>query len=136
MKRVEAAGAVVVGTDGRVLLVRRGRAPAKGDWSLPGGKLEPGESPEEAVVREVREETGLAVHVIEAIAIVPVDGDGFSYAIHEFLCTPLDERTELRAGDDADDAQWVTPSALVGLGVSAAVRAVIETALARRGARP
>jgi mutator protein MutT len=136
---IQAAGALVVRADGRLLLARRGRAPAKGEWSLPGGKVEPGEAPADAVVREVQEEANLAVRVIELLAIVPIDseveGERFSYAIHEYLCAPLDEKSEIRAGDDADAVRWVSLSEVAGLVASVAVRDVIDAGLARRRAR-
>jgi acetyl-CoA carboxylase carboxyl transferase subunit beta len=134
MARIDAVGAVVVRADGRVLLVRRGRAPAKGEWSLPGGKIEPGETPAQACAREVREETALAVRVVESLAVVALDRDGFSYAIHEHLCVPHDDAAEIRAGDDADDVRWVPVPEIAGLGVSTGARAIIDIALARRNA--
>jgi 8-oxo-dGTP diphosphatase len=133
--RIDAAGAVVVRADGRVLLVRRGRAPAKGEWSLPGGKIDPEETPADACAREVREETALEVRVVEALGVVDLDRDGFSYAIHEHLCVPVDDDAPVRAGDDADDARWVSHAELAGLGVSLGVREIIDLALARRTAR-
>jgi 8-oxo-dGTP diphosphatase len=135
MDRIDAVGAVVVRADGRLLLVRRGRAPAKGEWSLPGGKIDPGETPAEACRREVREETALDVRVLESLCVVALDRDGFSYAIDEHLCVPLDDDAQVLAGDDADDALWVLPSETAGLGVSIGVRGIIDIALARLNAR-
>ena len=66
--------AAVVIEDDRVVLVRRGRPPAYGEWSLPGGAVEPGESLEEAVVREVAEEIGLKVEVVEVVAVLDDSG--------------------------------------------------------------
>ena len=62
--------AAVVIEDERVVLVRRGRPPAYGEWSLPGGAVEPGETLEKAVVREVEEEIGLNVEVVEVVAVL------------------------------------------------------------------
>ena len=121
----------MVGRDGRVLLVRRGRPPGRGQWSLPGGKVEAGETPAAAVVREVGEETGLHVRVVALLSVVPLDGlDGepFSYAVHEHLCSVVDGVA--RPGDDADDVCWAAPSEIERLGVSAAVREVIALGLA------
>ena len=134
MDRQVAVGAVVVRSDGRVLLIRRGRAPGLGSWTIPGGKVEPGETVEGAVVREVREETGLSVRVVAPLSVVPLDGEGFSYAIHEHLCSVDDESNAAatRPGDDADDVRWASPAELEALGVSAEARSVIALGIARR----
>jgi acetyl-CoA carboxylase carboxyl transferase subunit beta len=99
-KLVECAGAVVRDGDGRLLLVRRGHEPSAGLWSLPGGRIEPGESAEQAAAREVREETGLVVDIGERMTTVEI-GD---YRVHDFAATVVGG--ELRAGDDADDVRW------------------------------
>ena len=62
-RRVDCVGGIVTGPDGRILLIRRGNPPAQGCWSVPGGRVEPGEEDAEATAREVLEETGLAVGV-------------------------------------------------------------------------
>ncbi|MEZ5211798.1 MULTISPECIES: NUDIX hydrolase [unclassified Gordonia (in: high G+C Gram-positive bacteria)] len=117
MKTVVAASAVLVDDDGRVLLVKRGHEPEKGHWSVPGGRVEPGETPAQAAVREVREETGLDVRVGDELwtAIVPF-GDDSRYEVHDFAATVLGG--ELRSGDDADDARWVAPDQLETLPLS------------------
>ncbi|MGO9337605.1 MAG: NUDIX hydrolase [Terracidiphilus sp.] len=102
-------GAVVVDA-GRVLLVRRGREPLKGQWSLPGGLLEVGESLTAGVVREVREETGLNVDPVELIELldrIHRDGDRvrYHYVIADYLCRVVDG--ELNAASDADAVRWV-----------------------------
>ena len=102
-------GAVVV-DKGRVLLVRRGREPLKGHWTLPGGALELGESVTEGVVREVLEETGLAVEPVELIELVDRiqrEGDRirYHYVIADYLCRVIGGA--MRAGSDADEARWV-----------------------------
>jgi len=83
-------GAVVV-KDGRVLLVQRGREPLKGHWSLPGGMLELGEALTAGVVREVREETGLTVEVVELVELLDrIHREGervrYHYVIADYLC--------------------------------------------------
>lgn len=112
--RVPAAGAVVVDDEGRVLLVQRGHEPERGRWTIPGGKVEQGESPAEAVLREVREETGLDVEVHEELwsLVKPVD-DERDYEIHDFRATVVGG--ELRPGDDAPDARWFAPDELADL---------------------
>jgi 8-oxo-dGTP diphosphatase len=102
-------GAVVV-HGGRVLLVRRGREPLKGHWTLPGGLLEVGESLAEGVVREVREETGLEVEVIELVEVLDrihrEEGRvRYHYVIADYLCRVTDG--ELCAASDADEVRWV-----------------------------
>lgn len=102
-------GAVVV-DKGRVLLVRRGREPLKGRWTLPGGVLELGESLAAAVAREVLEETGLLVEPVELIELVDRihrDGDRirYHYVIADYLCRVTGGALE--AGSDADAVRWV-----------------------------
>lgn len=109
---VVCAGAVVQDADGRLLLVRRGRPPALGSWTLPGGRVEPGESPAEAAAREVKEETGLDVEVGSLLATVPVLG----YLVHDFAATVTGGT--LAAGDDADDVGWFAPVELPGMQIS------------------
>jgi 8-oxo-dGTP diphosphatase len=102
-------GAVVV-EQGRVLLVRRGREPLHGHWTLPGGVLELGESLTEGVAREVLEETGLAVEPVELVELVDRiyrEGDRirYHYVIADYLCRVIGGA--LKAGSDADAARWV-----------------------------
>ena len=109
--RVPCVGAVVQAEDGRLLLVRRGRPPARGRWSLPGGHVEPGESEEQAVVREVAEETGLVVTVGTLVGRVEREGPGGSvYDIADYACSV--GGGTLRPGDDAADVQWVDAASL------------------------
>jgi ADP-ribose pyrophosphatase YjhB (NUDIX family) len=102
-------GAVVV-KEGRVLLIRRGNEPMKGHWSLPGGMLELGETLTDGVVREVREETGLAVEPVELIELLDrIHREGqrvrYHYVIADYLCRVVGGA--LRAASDADAARWV-----------------------------
>ncbi len=101
-------GAVVV-DKGRVLLVRRGREPLKGQWSIPGGLLEIGESLTGGVAREVLEETGLVVETMELIELldrIHREGDRvrYHYVIADYLCRV--SGGELLAGSDADEVRW------------------------------
>jgi 8-oxo-dGTP diphosphatase len=105
-------GGVVV-HEGRVLLVQRGREPMKGQWSLPGGLLELGESLEAAVMREVQEETGLQVCPVELIELLDRilredERVRYHYVIADYLCSV--SGGELRAGSDADAVRWVERS--------------------------
>ena len=94
--------------DGNLLLIRRGHGPAAGEWSLPGGRLEAGELVAEAVVRELREETGLEGVCGELVGWVErIDPAGaHHFVILDFEVTVLDD-AEPTAGDDAAEAAWV-----------------------------
>src|SRR3954466_6319036 len=105
-------GAVVRDTAGRLLLIRRGHEPSRGLWSLPGGRVEPGETLEQAVVREVHEETGLEGRVGAPIGSVLIPAGAVVYDVTDFACTPVDDRAEATAGDDADDVRWVDGTAI------------------------
>ncbi|MCD2441877.1 NUDIX domain-containing protein [Agromyces sp. SYSU K20354] len=114
MDVVLAASAVITASDGRILLVKRGREPQRGRWSVPGGHVEPGESLEAAAAREALEETGLRVEVGRELWTVRVPiGDGREYEIHDFAATVAGG--VLGHGDDADDARWVSPDELHSL---------------------
>jgi ADP-ribose pyrophosphatase YjhB (NUDIX family) len=102
-------GAVVVDED-RVLLVRRGTEPLRGQWSLPGGLLELGEALTDGVVREVKEETGLAVEPLELIELLDrIHREGecvrYHYVIADYLCRVAGGA--LQAASDADAVRWV-----------------------------
>jgi 8-oxo-dGTP diphosphatase len=108
VRRVPGVGAVVRDDDGRLLLVLRARAPAAGTWSLPGGRVEPGEDDATATAREVREETGLTVSVERFVGAVRRDGPGgVRYDIRDYACRPTGGT--LVPGDDAADARWWAP---------------------------
>ena len=100
-------GAIAI-HDGSLLLIRRGHGPAAGEWSVPGGRVETGELVAEAVVRELREETGLEGVCGELVGWVErIDPDGdFHFVILDFEVTVLDD-TEPVGGDDAAEAAWV-----------------------------
>jgi 8-oxo-dGTP diphosphatase len=99
---VACVGAVVLDSRGRLLLIRRGHEPGRGLWSVPGGRVEPGESVAAAVEREVREETGLAVRAGAEVGRVRVPGPGVVYDVVDLACTLLDPGATPVAGDDAD----------------------------------
>jgi len=98
-------GAVVV-HDGSLLLVRRGHGPAAGEWSVPGGRVEWGETLAEALVREVREETGLECVCGELLGWVELVEAEHHFVVLDFVATVL-EHGEPVAGDDAAEVRWV-----------------------------
>ena len=99
-------GAVCV-RDGRVLLVKRGRGPAVGQWSIPGGRLEHGESLSQAVARELAEETGLRGEVGPLCGIAERHAAGYHFVILDYWVT-VDGHTEAVAADDADAVLWAS----------------------------
>ncbi len=114
VRRVPCAGAVIADPAGRLLLIRRRNEPGAGRWSLPGGRIEPGETDEQAVVREVREETGLSVRAGRLLGTVQRPGlAGAIFDIRDYLATVTGG--SLAAGDDAADARWVTPQEMAQL---------------------
>ncbi len=129
-------GAVIV-EDGRVVLVRRAAEPMAGEWSIPGGLLELGETMRAGAVREALEETGLQVEageVLEVLDRILPDAQGkirYHYVLIDFLCHRI--AGELRAGGDAAEARWVSESELAELGVAEAAVKVIRKALAEKG---
>lgn len=117
MTKSLAAGAVVRDAGGRILLVLRGRAPQAGRWSLPGGRVEVGESLTQAVEREVLEETGLVVRALHEWGRIEIHGDGHVYDVHDFAAEYVSGT--LAAGDDARDARWFAADELLDLPLSA-----------------
>ena len=115
---VPCASAVVRDAAGRVLLVRRARAPAVGRWSLPGGRVEPGETAAAAAVREVAEETGLRVEARRRLGTVhrPGEGVGPGFLIESYECVIVGGT--LRAGDDAAAVRWASAAELGRLPVT------------------
>ena len=123
-----AAAAVVVGDDGRVVLIQRGRPPAVGTWTLPGGRVRGGEPIVDAVLREIREETGLVVRVGPLVEVVELISERHHYVVHDHLARVVSGT--LVAGDDAADARWVSVDELAEFSPTDAVVRVIHAALA------
>jgi mutator protein MutT len=127
-------GAVIV-EQNRVLLIRRGQPPLLGEWSLPGGVLECGETLREAVVREAREETGLAVESGEMLGVyerIIRDEEKrlrYHYVLIDFLCRPIGG--DLKAGSDAADVRWFTRGELPALNLAYDANDVVRKGLAR-----
>jgi mutator protein MutT len=131
---VLAVGAVVIGQDGRILLIRRAQPPNLGAWTLPGGRVQAGESLEEAIVREVREETAVGVRVIDRLGPVTIALEGRVYEIHEHLVIPVGSDVA-RAGDDAAEVRWVVRGELDALDVDKDAITVVDRGIARAQAR-
>ena len=127
---VVAVGGVVIAPGPRVLLVKRGRPPLAGHWTLPGGRLRGGETIAAALERELVEETGIRVFAGGLIEVVEILTEGYHYVIHDHLCTPVDASGVPKAGDDAAEARYVRPSELSSFGVTEAVTRVVEKGLA------
>jgi 8-oxo-dGTP diphosphatase len=109
-----AVGVVARDDDGRLLLVRRGRPPSRGRWSLPGGRVEAGETMAEAAARELREETGLSARIGEVAGVVERIGEGHHFVIVD-LWAELDPGARPVAASDVDDARLVSLSELAGM---------------------
>ena len=126
-------GAVLVDDAARVLLVKRRFEPLAGQWSLPGGAVDVGETLEACVVREMREETGLEVEVgavIEVFDRIMHDADGrvqYHYVLVDYVCRPAGGT--LNAASDVADAAWVDPGALGEFNLTDKAMAVIGRGL-------
>lgn len=122
--RIPCVGAIVSGDGGALLLVRRGHAPEAGRWTLPGGRVEAGETDEAALAREVREETGLRVTCGRLVGTVerPAPGGGI-YEIRDYTATAAGGT--LAAGDDAAEVRWVAPAALRSLPLTTGLLATL-----------
>ena len=129
-------GAVIV-ADNRVVVVRRGHEPLKGEWSIPGGVLEIGETLRAGAAREALEETGLVVEageVLEVLDRIVRDAAGriqFHYVLVDFLCRPT--AGELRAGGDAEETRWITGSELESFPIADSAAAVLRKGLEKAG---
>lgn len=104
---IRCVGGVVHDADGRLLMILRATEPGRGKWSIPGGRVQPGETDADAVRRELVEETGLVVEVGRLLGSVrrPAPG-GAVFDIHDYSARVIDGA--IRPGDDAAEARWVT----------------------------
>jgi len=123
-------GAVIWNDKDEVVLIRRGEEPRRDQWSIPGGHLEWGESLHDAILREVREETGLVVEIaglIDTVDLIMQDGSGEvtrHYVLIDFATRAV--AGQLRAGSDAAEARWVAFSALGDYPLWSETRRIIE----------
>lgn len=131
---------VVVLRPGSVLLVRRGKHPGRGDWSLPGGAQEVGETVYETARREVREETGLAVDVLGLVDVVDsIRTDDQGRAIYHYTLVDVYGVVvggQLKPGSDADAAEWFPIDQVPRLGLWSETERIIAEALDRWAAEP
>ena len=127
-------GAVIVDA-GRVLLVRRATEPLRGEWSVPGGMLELGETLRDGVRREVLEETGVEVEpgevldVFDSIFTDTLGRTEYHYVLIDYLCRRLSG--EAVAGSDVSDVRWVTADALPAMDLRKSIEQVVRKGLAR-----
>jgi 8-oxo-dGTP diphosphatase len=135
-------GALIFTASGRrgpILLVERGGHPLKGFWSLPGGLVETGETLEEAVRREILEETGLRVQPVSQVEIferIMRDAQGraeYHYVLADYVCRVVGG--SLRAGDDVSRVEWVRRAELANYRITEGTREVIEKAYVNHHAR-
>lgn len=127
-------GAVIV-AGGRALLVRRASEPLLGEWSVPGGMLELGETLRDGVRREVLEETGLVVEPGEVLDIfdsIFTDGEGrtqYHYVLIDYLCRPVSG--EATAGTDVSEVRWVVENDLPAMKLRESIEQVARKGLSR-----
>ena len=127
--RIRCAGGIVRDDRDRLLLVRRGQEPERGRWSVPGGRVEPGETGEEAVVREVLEETGLRVVVTGVAGYVERPAPrGGTYEIEDYYARvePGTDPRQLHAASDAEDVGWFPVHRLEELDLTSGLREALQ----------
>ena len=109
-----------------VLLVKRGTPPRKGEWSIPGGRIEANETQRDAALRELFEETGIMAALESKVATIDAEFENYNYRLHDYAARWISGEPQF--GDDAVDARFVSPEDLDDLGMWPKTREVIETA--------
>jgi ADP-ribose pyrophosphatase YjhB (NUDIX family) len=128
-QRPQLAVSAVIFRDGKVLLLRRAKSPGKGFWSLPGGRVEFGESLATALTREVDEETGLRIEIVALAGwreVLPGTGGGGHYLIMSFAARWA--AGEPRLNEEHDDFKWIEPSRFGDLKLTGGLPEVVEAA--------
>jgi ADP-ribose pyrophosphatase YjhB (NUDIX family) len=131
---IRCVGAVVHDAAGRLLLIRRANEPGRGQWSLPGGRVEPGEDDAAAVVRELREETGLEVRVGALVGSVRRAAPTGVFVIFDYAAEVVGG--QLAAGDDASAAAWVDTAGFARLAADGLLVVQLAETLAEWRALP
>jgi len=109
-----------------VLLIKRGTPPRKGEWSIPGGRIETNETQRDAALRELFEETGIMAALESKVATIDAQFENYNYRLHDYAARWISGEPQF--GDDAVDARFVSPEDLDDLGIWPKTREVIETA--------
>lgn len=109
MKQIEVVAAIIYDSEGRIFATQRGYGDWKDWWEFPGGKMEAGETPEEALVREIREELSAEISVDEFICTVEYDYPKFHLTMHCYLCSLVTEALHL---NEHEAAKWLTKDEL------------------------
>ena len=111
-QRIDCVGIICLRGDD-VLLIKRGQPPRQGEWSIPGGRIEPGESQKQAALREVAEETGVTASSFDKVCIIDATFEGRDYRLHDYVA--IWESGEPRADDDAEAAVFMPLSRISAL---------------------
>lgn len=116
-------GAVIWNAQGEVLLIKRARPPRQGEWSIPGGKVEMGESLHAALKREVHEETGLEIEIVDFVDAIELEEQGHRFVLNDFTARHV--CGEARAGSDAREVRWAARAELERYALWAETRRII-----------
>lgn len=128
IKRTDCVGVVCIRGE-EVLLIQRGTAPRKGEWSIPGGRIESGETEAQAALRELAEETSVNADLLTKITALDADFEGFHYRLHDYLARWTSGEPE--AGDDADKAQFIPINQIDKLGMWPETTRIIKEGYAK-----